>query len=256
MSNATTSSWHKANQRYLLAALALVRAALERHAARSGGGSEPPEQDSALQQQLAAAARDMPAPPALEQLCSLFGLSRFERDVLLLCAGMELDSAFASLCAAAQGEAGRPCPTFSLALAALREPHWSALTPAAPLRRWRLLEVAGGNTLTLSPLRIDERVLHYLVGVQHLDERLAGLIEPVRAAGEALVPSHRGLAERLAMTWSQASGEAPLPVVQLCGTEPAGKQAIAAAACAALGLNLNRLAGNVIPLAAAGTWIH
>lgn len=68
MSNATTSSWHKANQRYLLAALALVRAALERHAARSGGGSEPPEQDSALQQQLAAAARDMPAPPALEQL--------------------------------------------------------------------------------------------------------------------------------------------------------------------------------------------
>ena len=70
----------------------------------------------------------MPAPPALETLCRRSGLSPFERDVLLLCAGVELDSRFAPLCAAAQGDPARPYPTFSLALAALPEPHWSALS--------------------------------------------------------------------------------------------------------------------------------
>src|SRR5262249_41803373 len=134
------------------------------------------------------AAAAMPAPPALETLCATFGLSPFERAVLVLCAGQELDSRFAALCAAAQGDAQRPYPTFSLAPATLPQPHWSALTPAAPLRRWRLIEVGAGSALTLSPLRIDERVLHYLAGVQHLDERLAGLLEPVPPPGD-LVPS-------------------------------------------------------------------
>ena len=62
---------------------------------------------------------------------------------------MELDAAFPSLCAAAQGNHQRPWPTFSLALASLAEAHWSALTPAAPLRRWRLIEV--GALLTYGP---------------------------------------------------------------------------------------------------------
>ena len=37
----------------------------------------------------------MDPPPALERLCATFGLSRFERDILLLCAGVELDAQFA-----------------------------------------------------------------------------------------------------------------------------------------------------------------
>lgn len=178
----------------------------------------------------------MPAPPALETLCTAFRLSPFERDLLTLCAAMELDAGIAPLCAAAGGgDPARAYPTLSLALAALPDPHWSALTPDAPLRRWRLIEVGTGPALTLSPLRIDERVLHYLAGVQHLDERLADLVEPLDGRGD-LVPSHHALAERLAGAWSRAAVGSPLPVVQLCGVEVAGKRAIAAAACAALGL--------------------
>lgn len=30
-----------------------------------------------------------------------------------------------------------------------------------------------------SPLRIDERILHDLVGVNYLDERLHGIVEPL-----------------------------------------------------------------------------
>src|SRR5205823_728937 len=133
------------------------------------------------------------SPSALDILCTRFALSPFERDILLLCAGVELDSRFAALCARAQGDPSRPYPTFSLALAALPSAHWTALTPAAALRRWRMIEIGSGSVLTVSPLRIDERILHYLAGVQHLDERLSGLVEHIHETSE-LAPSHQTLA--------------------------------------------------------------
>ncbi|VVB53814.1 Cell division protein C [uncultured archaeon] len=250
--NATViDDWHEANQKYLTSVLAIVREALEHHAAPGNSstadvGSSAHTQSSA-EQAMKQAADNLPAPPALDILCEVFALSTFERNILLLCAGMELDSSFASLCASAQGDTMRAYPTFSLALAALPDPHWSALTPTAPLRRWRLIEIGTGNALTLSPLRIDERVLHYLVGIQHLDERLAGLVQPLYTSGE-LVPSHRRFAERLAMIWSNAAGTSALPVVQLCGNEVTGKRTIAGAACALVGLKLSKISAATIPI--------
>ncbi len=212
----------------------------------------------------------MPAPATLTILCASFGLSPFERDVLLLCAGIELDSTFAALCAAAQGRQWDEhsglgvgytrisYPTFSLALAALPQAHWDALIPSAPLRRWRLITVGTGNALTLSPLRIDERILHYLAGISHLDERLAGIVVPLSTAGE-LVPSHRLQAEQLTTAlspWVDTAtrlslperGKAePMPVVQLFGEDPPGKRAIAAAACTVLGLNLCLVPADALP---------
>ncbi|NOR41696.1 MAG: AAA family ATPase, partial [Gammaproteobacteria bacterium] len=182
-------------------------------------------------------------------LCTTFGLSLFERDVLLLCAGMELDCTFPQACADAQGDPSSAYPTFSMALAALPDAHWSAITPDAPLRRWRLIEVGTGSGLTTSILRIDERVLHYLAGVHHLDERLIGMVEPLRMPEHPdLVPSHQVLVERLAGVWQQVEARSALPVVQLCGGEAAGKREIAAAACVALGLNLNVISAGFIPV--------
>ncbi len=169
----------------------------------------------------------------------------FERAVLLLCAGMELDSGFAASCAAAQGDPARRYPTFSLALAALPEPHWSAVSPAGPLRYWRLIDVGAGSTLTASPLRIDERVLHYLAGLEPWDDRLAGTIHPLGDTPEP-VPSHRALADRLASALAAAGGQA-LPVVQLCGGDPAAKRAIAASACTTLGLRVQVLGAADLP---------
>ncbi len=96
---------------------------------------------------------------ALESVVMGFGLSDFERDILLLCAGIELDARFPALCAAAHGDATRPFPTFGLALAAFADAHWSAVSPARPLRRWRLIDITapGGIALTQASLRIDER---------------------------------------------------------------------------------------------------
>lgn len=185
----------------------------------------------------------------MDHLCEAFALSPFERDVLVLCAGMELDSAFASHCAAAQNDPRCAYPTFGLALVALPEPHWSALVPAAPLRFWRLIEVGAGETLTTSRLNVDECILHYLAGVPYLDERLQGLVEPVRASDE-LPQSHHALALKVADLWSQASRKWDQPRIQLCGAERAGKRDIAASACAALGMQLHVIRATDIPAAA------
>ncbi len=148
--------------------------------------------------------------------------------------------------AAAQGDPARTYPTFTLALAALPESHWSALTPAAPLRYWRLIDLGAGSSLTLSPLRIDECVLHFLTGTPHLDERLAGLVEAIRPAGD-LVPSQAALAERIAAAWSQTNGQSVLPVIQLCGAELPDKRVVAAMACAAFGLSIYTMSAQCIP---------
>ncbi len=274
MNTRATNNWDVANQQYLSAALSFVRNALEQHIARMQGDMSTVEvqnQQRDLQQTLDEAVSAMPAPAALSMLCAAFGLSPFERDVLLLCAGLELDSAFARLCAAAQGHQWdehkgmgavhslSSYPTFSLALAALPHAHWDALIPSAPLRRWRLITVGSGNALTLSPLRIDERVLHYLAGVSHLDERLAGIVVSV-APGNDLVPSHHELAERLTEEWSpwidmimhfslpERRKIKPMLVVQLCGEDSPGKRNIATAACTTLGLNMYLLPADALPV--------
>jgi hypothetical protein len=204
-----------------------VRTALERHA-----GAEPTADEDELEREHESAADAMPATPALEALVEAFGLSPFERDVVLLCAGVELDASFGAACAAAHGDARRTQPTFGLALAALPHAHWSALAPDGPLRRWRLVEATAGHALTTSPLQIDERVLHYLAGVPSLDGSLRGLVEAIPPA--PLPASHAALAECSATLWTRGQ---PLPLL-LCGGDRAGRRAIAAAACAELRLAL------------------
>jgi AAA+ superfamily predicted ATPase len=136
---------------------------------------------------------------------------------------MELDATFASLCANAQGDTQLSYPTFSLAMSALPQAHWSAIVPQSPLRRWGLIEVGGGKTLMTSPLRIDERVLHYLVGVDCLDDRLRGIIESL-SANEYLVPSQQEIADKLAGILNKSLPNAP--ILQLVGAEVGSKRAI------------------------------
>ncbi|QLE40201.1 ATP-binding protein [Nostoc sp. C052] len=247
--NATTinRNWDEANYCYLSAAIAVVRGILENHTAKEQNQA-PQKNQGLLQQALQEAAAAMPAPSALERVGKMFNLSSFECDLLLLCAGMELNGDFAKLCAIIHGDSQRAYPTLGLALAALPDVHWDAIAPNAPLRHWRLIQIGDGHALTLSPLRIDERILHYLTGIQYLDERLAGIIEPLPEASD-LVPSHQDLAERVAAIWSQASKVNSLPIVQLCSKETTSKRAIATKISQLHGLNLWVMAAQAIPLA-------
>ena len=230
------AAWPAANQRHLMDAIGRIADRLRAHA-----GETPQRHDDPL------------TPPgndfALERLVEAFGLSPFEMDILLLCAGVELDASFAALCARAQRDAARPFPTFGLALAALPGAHWDALTPGAALRYWRLIEVGGGGSLVAAPLRIDERVLHFLAGVQQLDAQLAGYATLAPPAGE-LLPSQEALAAAIAELWTQAAHrEAELPAVQLVGGDALTKHAIMATACAHIGGKPYTMPAEVLPAA-------
>lgn len=240
------ADWSTANQRHLLAALAPVRAALAIH---SGAPADQIPDAAELRRALTAAEEALPAPAALQRVCEGFKLSAFERDILLLCAGCELDASFAKLCAAAHDDERRAFPTFGLALAALPEAHWSALSPGAPLRNWRLLEVAPGEHLTSGALHLDERVLHFLAGVLAPDPRLRGLLEAV-AIPHQLPPSHLDLARHLATLWQQSQDGGAFPAVQLTARDAPSAAALAAVAASALDLRLQILRAADLPNAA------
>ena len=145
--------------------------------------------------------------------------------LLLLCAGVEMDSALAGLSAQASGRPQRTDITFSLAMATLADPHWSALVPSAPLRRFRLIEMEPGHGVTSAPLRIDERILHYLAGVNRLDQRLESVLHR-KPRSEWMAEEHRRLVTE---TIQAAVGDLPpSAVLHLCGDDAAGQESVAA----------------------------
>jgi len=129
----------------------------------------------------------------LGNLRDIFGLSEFETDVLLLCAGTAIDRRFAS--AWNHGPSGLGAPTLGLAMEICDRPHWSVLSRLRPLRRWRLVELGPGPLLQAA-LSIDERILQYLLDVPAADERLDALVRAVDdGAGSPLGPRGVQLSE-------------------------------------------------------------
>ncbi len=224
--------WTEGNQRLLVAEFARLKRALRGEAAEDAG------------EQAARCRAELAVPAGIDRLAERFGLSVFERDLLLLAAGVEMDAEFAPLCAAAAGGAQRPWASFALALAVLPEAHWSALTPSRPLRRWRLLEPAEGSALVSAQLRIDERVLHYLAGVNQIDPRLHPLL---RRIGEPTVmaDAHQAAVDSIVATLDDL--EPPLPVLQLWGGDLHGKRDMAARLAGRCGLLLHAIAAEDIP---------
>ncbi|MER5768756.1 ATP-binding protein [Streptomyces sp. NPDC001985] len=186
-----------------------------------------------------------PVPGTLAALASCFGLTPFECGIVLLTAAVELEPTAGGRCAAASGHPERTHATFSLALAALPDPHWSALTPVGPLRRWRLIELDDESRLTTSRLRLDERVLHFLAGSPYLDARLHGLLRRT-VPPPSLPSSYEDAAGRVAAGWQGSGGRAPLRV-ELVGGDLRSRADIAADAARRCGLGLYAMAADDLP---------
>lgn len=181
-----------------------------------------------------------PGAAPLDALTACFSLTPFERDLVLLTAATELEPTTAARCAAACGDPERAFPTFSLALAALAEPHWSALTPIAPLRRWRIVELDDAVGLTTTRLRLDERILHFLLGSPYLDARLHGQLRRTPVP-EALTPSYDLAANRLAEGWTNGA------LVEVTGGDLRSRADLGAAAAARSGLGLYSMSAEDVP---------
>src|SRR5215213_436370 len=215
------------------------------------------------------------SPPATETISRLFGLTDFETWILLLCAAVELKGEIADLCGKANGNPNLSYATFSLALAALPNPHWTAITPVSPLRRLRLITLIDhhpNSPIARSPIKIDEGMLHYLLGISYHDRQLWGLmIRPVEI--KASLPSSQQQfgwmildacrkkekeKEKDRVTSNHASkDEASLtkgrlhmnmPNVNLWGTDEFSKKNVAKWVCEKLGLRLWQIDAESIPL--------
>jgi hypothetical protein len=210
MNTAQSIGWTESNQAFLLQEFATLHRRL--------GEEKPQEPEAHIQVTV--------PPAAIDTLAAIFELSRFEREVLLLCAGVEMDTVLAARCAEASGRPPHRSPvTFSLALAILSEPHWTALAPSAPLRRFRLIDMEPGYGVTSAPIRIDERILHYLAGVNQIDQRLEGILHH-KSPPQWMAAEHRKLG--METNWP---GVQPVPsstVLHLCGDDADGEEDIAA----------------------------
>ena len=193
--------------------------------------------------------------PALLILARRFGLSTFEQEIVLLCAAMELDPTLAEKCARVQGDSRRPYPTFALALTLFDDPAWDALSPERPLRYWRLLEInqPANEPLTTSGLRLDERILNFIKGLNYIDDRLAPFLAPLEPPGrvDALPHSQAQAASAIVRHLQLASGWGHPPLIQLVGADSESKKLVAARAAAEQNLNVFRLPVGLLPPLAA-----
>jgi hypothetical protein len=238
MNKTVNDDWSSANYQYLMGAIVLVRQAIE----------------NALQKQLNNPLIDMPSsvsrgmsrPSALEQLCTIFKLTEFERNVLLLCAAIEFDSSLGVLYGQLLGDTQPAYPSIILAMRVLPSPKWSAWTADAPLRHWQLIQMDGAIIHTQRPLRIDERILHYLLGLPTQDESLKGIISPLDPVSD-LVPSHEKIAQQVAAIWMESQQKQKLPVIQLYGDDLSSMQAIAISASTRLGLQISAMSAINLP---------
>jgi ATPase family associated with various cellular activities (AAA) len=233
-------SWPEQNQAYLVAEFACL-------AVRVAARGEPHSHElSRLQSVVADRRAGMQSPPAIELLCERFSLSRFEREFILLCAGVEMDSGLAEICAKEQGNPSRTYVTFGFAMACLSCSHWSALTPSRPLRRFRMVEMQSTANLTAAPLKIDERLLHYLAGIRTIDPRLEPFLH-FTPAPEWIADEHRSVAGEI-VRLIEGSGTR-LPLVHLCGDDSQGQEDIGALAAHESSLELFTVRAEELPSA-------
>lgn len=266
--------WQHNNEQYLAKALSWLRLCLKRQIQKIEQEKEiciesptkhrflgrnflpalPPADNVITDEKISAAAREMSRaeslspPPAMVILSQRLGLSPFEQKVLLLCAAIELDTSIGALCARAQDNAHQNYPTFALAFTLFEDASWDILSPERPLRYWRLLEInqPGAQPLTTSSLRIDERILNYLKGLNYLDDRLVSLVSPLDSKNtEYQLPlSHQKVVE--AITSYLQPYQTPL-VIQLLGSDSASKQLVAQQAAQSIGLFVYRLSIELLP---------
>ena len=220
-------SWLRSNQIALTAHLDRLRGLLEAQIS-----------DTAMSKDASEEVASPDAADAFGDLCLLFDLSDFERDVLLLCAGAELDSRISQLCGQLDEYGRNGTVTFELACAVLPDAHWSAILPTSSLREWHLIDVDsmhGSRTLVQSQLRIQERVLHHLTGLNYLDERLAALMRECDLP-DGLLPSHEDSSNRMANILAD-----PEPsIVMITGGDVRLRRSVAAAAANQLHARLFR----------------
>lgn len=184
------------------------------------------------------------------QLAERFGLTDFERDVLLLVVAPAVDPGVGAAIAAAHADPQAGAPTFALALQLFDDARWDVLSPLRPLRRWQLVQVASSPTqpLLTAPLGPDDRIANLVRGLNHLDERLTSVLEPVAdpAVGITSPASVRHAEDAVVTAVLADTPDGRFPVVHLVGGDADSAALVAVRAFARLRRELYRLRAELL----------
>lgn len=180
---------------------------------------------------------DLPEESLLARLISAFHLTDLDAFILLLCLAPELDRRYERLYAYLQDDVSERRPTVNLMMNLLgtdageRFAVWERLATNKPLRQYRLLETESRpqqSSLLSQVLKVDHRIVAYLLGDFHPDDRLKYTVRLVSADTPVTTTNLDAV--------YRALPEAPMVYMQ--GRGGMGESETAAALCAPLGMPL------------------
>jgi hypothetical protein len=186
----------------------------------------------------------------LNDLACLFGLTPFEIDVLLICLAPELDLRYERLYAYLQDDVTKKRPSVDLVLNLLCPSFQAKLelrqcfTSLAPLIQHHLLSLFDDPSHQKPPLlgqylKVDERVVKYLLGSDELDNRLlhfANHIVSEISLNDVLLPDE--IKQRLTVLTQKKEMKETGLILYFQGHYGVGKQSTAEAICRELGIGL------------------
>jgi hypothetical protein len=230
--------WLELNRSYLMTSIKMAMDQLSFHFSEHADEKEFKIAEESMK--LLEGIRDnMHRKPNLDILVQQFQLSEFEKNILLVCAGVELSSEYSQIISKIQGSAEAVYPSFNLLLAGFCTSHWDAISPNSPLRKWDLIHFSAGTLLANQPMRIDEGILHYLTGFSFLEAPLSSVIkrnnEPYLVTG-----SQQLVVDQIVKDYSRNDQSEKL--IELTGKDTKDKKAIAKSAAEQLGYTLYDLA--------------
>lgn len=181
-----------------------------------------------------------------ETIRQAFDLNIYELKVLLLCLARECFPSSATLFATYHGSTEHNQPSFRFCQELLTGTDLAASAPTSPLRLWRLIEVDKQKTLAESSLRLDERILHFLYGIDTFDSRLIPYFEKIdfkRLPSEDALPYSTKVLE----VWQQAGGFINFPLCRLLAAEPEPSLEVVNSICQQTGLQAYTLRPIALP---------
>jgi SpoVK/Ycf46/Vps4 family AAA+-type ATPase len=186
----------------------------------------------------------------LHKLSELFGLDSYEIDILLMGLAPELELKYEKLYSYLQNDVTKKKLTVDLALSLLfpaiedKIKSRNYLSPAAPLRKNNLVHLLQGEANVGSPLissliKIDDRIIGFLLGFDELDLRIRDfccLIKPRKTLDDLILPEDlKNKLKDLASRYRRK--ELPLKLI-FCGPYGSGKKSAAEAFCRETEINL------------------
>ncbi|MFC1944174.1 AAA family ATPase [Chloroflexota bacterium] len=179
----------------------------------------------------------------LSELANMFNLSDFELDILLICLLPEIDTKYERIFAYLHDDVTRKRPSVDLILQCLlnsldeRLAARELFLPQAPLIAHHLLRLGDDSTirstsLLVKNLKVDDRIVNYLLGSDQIDARLTQyvrvVIHSVRSKDLVLSESNK---KRLKRIISVVREDADNHIIYLQGPGGIGKKTIADLIC-------------------------